>query len=135
MSKSYGNTIGLREDPEVVTQKLKAMQTDPARVRRTDPGNPEKCPVWDLHKVYSDQTTRDWVDQGCRSAGIGCLECKKPLIDKIVEEVTTMRKRAQEYQDNPDLVRNILTEGAEKAREAARATLDEVRRAMHLRGE
>ena len=135
MSKSYGNTIGLREDPEVVTQKLKAMQTDPARVRRTDPGNPEKCPVWDLHKVYSDQTTRDWVDQGCRSAGIGCLECKKPLIDKIVEEVTTMRKRAQEYQDNPDLVRNILTEGAEKAREAARETLDEVRRAMHLRSE
>ena len=135
MSKSYGNTIGLREDPEVVTQKLKAMQTDPARVRRTDPGNPEKCPVWDLHKVYSDQATRDWVDKGCRSAGIGCLECKKPLIEKIVEEVTTMRKRAQEYQDNPDLVRNILTEGAEKAREAARETLDEVRRAMHLRGD
>ena len=135
MSKSYGNTIGLREDPEVVTQKLKAMQTDPARVRRTDPGNPEKCPVWDLHKVYSDQATRDWVDKGCRSAGIGCLECKKPLIEKIVEEVTTMRKRAQEYQDNPDLVRNILIEGAEKAREAARETLDEVRRAMHLRGD
>ncbi|HUK02078.1 MAG TPA: tryptophan--tRNA ligase [Steroidobacteraceae bacterium] len=133
MSKSYANTIGMREDPDVVAQKLRTMQTDPARVRRTDPGDPEKCPVWDLHKIYSDEATRSWADKGCRTAGIGCLECKKPLIEKIVEEVRTMRKRAQEFEDNPELVRSIVTEGANKAREAARETLDDVRRAMHLR--
>src|SRR5271156_561853 len=126
MSKSYGNTISLREDPDAVAAKLKTMQTDPARVRRTDPGDPDKCPVWDLHKLYSDEATRQWVDQGCRSAGIGCLECKQPVIDRIVEEVTGMRRRAQEFQDNPELVTNLLAEGAEKAREVARATLEEV---------
>jgi tryptophanyl-tRNA synthetase len=133
MSKSYGNTISLREDPDVVTAKLKSMQTDPARVRRTDPGNPEKCPVWDLHKLYSDEATRKWVEEGCRTAGIGCLDCKRPVIERIVEEVTGMRKRAQEFQENPELVTNLIHQGDEKAREAARATLDEVRRAMHLR--
>jgi tryptophanyl-tRNA synthetase len=133
MSKSYGNTIGLREHPDAVAAKLKTMQTDPARVRRSDPGDPEKCPVWDLHKLYSDEATRQWVDQGCRTAGIGCLDCKKPLIEKIVEEVSGMRKRAQEFENNPELLANILAEGSEKAREAARATLDDVRRAMHLR--
>jgi tryptophanyl-tRNA synthetase len=133
MSKSYGNTIGLREEPEAVVQKLRTMQTDPARVRRTDPGDPEKCPVWDLHKIYSDESTRKWVNEGCRTAGIGCLECKQPLIDKIVEEISGMRRRAQEFEDNPELVRNIVAEGADKAREAARQTLDDVRRAMHLR--
>jgi tryptophanyl-tRNA synthetase len=133
MSKSYGNTIQMREDPDAVVAKLKTMQTDPARVRRTDPGDPEKCPVWDLHKLYSDEPTRAWVDHGCRSASFGCLDCKKPLIERIVEEVTGMRKRAQEFQENPDMVATILTEGGEKARAAARATLDEVRRAMHLR--
>src|SRR5450631_2970224 len=135
MSKSYGNTICLREDPDAVAAKLKTMQTDPARVRRTDPGDPEKCPVWDLHKLYSDEPTRQWVDSGCRTAGIGCLDCKKPLIERIVEEVTGMRKRAQEFQENPDMVATILTEGGEKARAAARATLDDVRRAMHLRSQ
>ena len=135
MSKSYGNTIGLREDPDSVAKKLKTMQTDPARVRRSDAGDPDKCPVWSLHQVYSDQTTRDWAAAGCRSAGIGCLECKKPLIDRVVEESTAMRKRAEEYENNPELVRAILTEGCEKARDAARETLDEVRRAMHLRGD
>jgi tryptophanyl-tRNA synthetase len=135
MSKSYGNTIGLRDDPDVVTQKLRTMQTDPARVRRTDPGDPEKCPVWDLHKIYSDAPTRQWVQEGCRTAGIGCLDCKKPVIDKIVEEIRGMRKRAQEFEDQPELVRSIVTEGAEKAREAARETLDEVRRVMHLRAD
>ena len=135
MSKSYGNTIGLREDPDAVTQKLKTMQTDPARARRTDPGEPERCPVWSLHQVYSDEATHRWVEAGCRSASIGCLECKKPLIDRLVEDTTAMRKRAQEFEENPELVRNILAEGAEKAREAARETLDEVRRAMHLRGD
>ena len=135
MSKSYGNTIGMREDPDAVAQKMRTMQTDPARVRRTDPGSPEKCPVWDLHKIYSDDSTREWVYNGCRTAGIGCLDCKKPLIDKVVEEINVMRKRAQEFEESPDLLRNIVTEGAEKAREAARATLDEVRRAMHLRAD
>ena len=135
MSKSYGNTLGLREDPDSVARKLKTMQTDPARVRRSDPGDPEKCPVWSLHEVYSDEATRSWASAGCKSAGIGCLECKKPLIDRIVAETTTMRERAAPYEDNPDLVRAILTEGSEKAREAARETLDEVRSAMHLRGD
>jgi tryptophanyl-tRNA synthetase len=110
------------------------MQTDPARVRRTDVGDPEKCPVWSLHQVYSDEPTRQWVAAGCRSAGIGCLECKKPLIERIVAETATMRQRAAEYESNPEMVRAILTEGSEKAREAARETLDEVRHAMHLRG-
>ena len=132
MSKSYGNTIGLREEPDAVAQKLRTMQTDPARVRRTDPGDPEKCPVWDLHRIYSDESTRSWVNEGCRTAGIGCLDCKKPVIEKIVEEIGAMRRRAQEYEDNPDLVRSIVAEGGDKAREAARQTLDEVRRAMHL---
>jgi tryptophanyl-tRNA synthetase len=135
MSKSYGNTIGLREDPDSVVRKLKAMQTDPARVRRTDPGDPDKCPVFELHRIYSDEKTREWASAGCRSAGIGCLECKQPLIEKVVAEVTTMRERAREYLENPDLVKNLVAEGAEKARAAARDTLDEVRRAMHLRTE
>jgi tryptophanyl-tRNA synthetase len=135
MSKSYGNTIGLRDDPDAVAQKLRTMQTDPARVRRTDPGDPEKCPVWDLHKIYSDEPTRQWVQEGCRTAGIGCLDCKKPVIEKIVEEIRGMRKRAQEFEGQPELVRSIVTEGAEKAREAARQTLDEVRRVMHLRAD
>jgi tryptophanyl-tRNA synthetase len=135
MSKSYGNTIGLREDPDSVAQKLRTMQTDPARVRRSDPGDPEKCPVWELHKIYSDAATRQWANEGCRTAAIGCLDCKKPVIDKIVEEITGMRKRAQEFEDNPELVRSIVAEGADKAREAARQTLDDVRRAMHLRSD
>ena len=135
MSKSYGNTIGLREEPDSIAKKLKTMQTDPARVRRTDVGDPEKCPVWSLHQVYSDEPTRAWAAAGCRSAGIGCLERKKPLIDKVVADASAMRSRAEEYEQNPELVRAILAEGSEKAREAARETLDEVRRAMHLRGD
>jgi len=133
MSKSYGNTIGLREEPDSVVEKLRKMQTDPARVRRTDPGDPDKCPVWDLHRIYSDEGTREWADHGCRTAGIGCLDCKKPVIEKVVEEIGAMRKRAQEFEENPDLLRNIVAEGAAKAREVARQTLDDVRRAMHLR--
>ena len=135
MSKSYGNTIGLREEPDSIVKKMRAMQTDPARVRRTDPGDPEKCPVWDLHKIYSDEATRGWVVEGCRTAGIGCLDCKQKVIDKVVEEVSGMRRRAQEFEENPELVRGIVAEGADKAREAARQTLDEVRRAMHLRAD
>jgi tryptophanyl-tRNA synthetase len=132
MSKSYGNTIGLREDTDSIVKKLKAMQTDPARVRRTDPGDPAKCPVWDLHKLYSNADTQAWVQQGCRSAGIGCLECKAPLIEKVVEEVSAISKRAQEFEENPELVRGIIAEGCERARGAARDTLDAVRQAMAM---
>ncbi len=132
MSKSYGNTIGLREDPDSVARKLKTMQTDPARVRRTDAGDPDKCPVYDLHRIYSSAETRNWVEAGCRSAGIGCLECKKPLIDSVVEQITTIRARAQEFEESPDLVRGIVNEGCEKARETARRTLTDVRGAIGL---
>ena len=132
MSKSYGNTIGLREDPDSVAQKLRTMQTDPARVRRADPGDPEKCPVWDLHLVYSDEKTRAWANAGCRSAAIGCLECKKPLIESVLVELDAIRQRAREYEENPDLVQSIVSEGCERAREAARATMDEVRAAVGL---
>lgn len=132
MSKSYGNTLGLREDPAEIARKLKAMQTDPARARRTDPGDPAKCPVFDLHAIYSSTATQEWAASGCRSAGIGCIECKKPLIDAVVVEVEAIRLRAKEYEENPDLVRSILAEGCEKARDAARATMHEVRAAMGL---
>jgi tryptophanyl-tRNA synthetase len=132
MSKSYGNTIGLREDPESVQKKLRAMQTDPARVRRNDPGDPEKCPVWDLHKIYSNEETKAWVQNGCRSAGIGCLDCKKPVIESILKELEVIRQRAREYEENPELVRGIVAEGCERARDAARATMSEVRVAVRL---
>ncbi|MDX1589709.1 MAG: tryptophan--tRNA ligase [Oleiphilaceae bacterium] len=132
MSKSYNNTIGLREDPDTVSTKIRRMQTDPARVRRTDPGDPDKCPVWALHDVYSDPKTKDWVQQGCRSAGIGCLDCKKPLEDAVIAEQAGFRERAREYENNADLVRSIINDGCEEARDAARDTLDEVRRVMGL---
>ena len=132
MSKSYGNTIGLREDPAEVAKKLKTMQTDPARVRRTDKGDPEKCPVFDLHRIYSSAETQAWAAAGCRSAGIGCLECKKPLIDSVVAEIETIRARAKEFEDNRDAVRGIIAEGCDKAREAARETMQLVRAAMGL---
>jgi tryptophanyl-tRNA synthetase len=132
MSKSYGNTIGLREDTDSVVKKLRAMQTDPARVRRNDPGDPDKCPVWDLHKIYSNEATQAWVQSGCRSAAIGCLDCKAPLIEKVVEGISTIAKRAQEFEENPDLVRGIIAEGCERARAAARDTLEAVRQAMAM---
>jgi len=133
MSKSYGNTIGLREDPVAVERKLRTMQTDPARVRRTDPGDPEKCPVWDLHKIYSDEDTRQRVAEGCRTAGIGCLDCKKPVIDRVVAETRQMHERAAPYVQDPARITAILEAGAEKARTAARATLDDVRSVMNLK--
>ncbi|MDP1707528.1 MAG: tryptophan--tRNA ligase [Gammaproteobacteria bacterium] len=132
MSKSYNNTISLREEPKVVETKLRAMPTDPARVRRTDPGDPEKCPVWSLHQVYSSDELKGWVQQGCRSAGIGCLDCKKPLIEAIQAELAPIRERAQEFAANPGLVRSIIAEGCDAARDVARSTLDEVRQAMGL---
>lgn len=132
MSKSYNNTIGLREDPDVIQQKMRTMPTDPARVRRIDPGEPEKCPVWGLHKVYSNDEVKDWVQKGCRSAGIGCLECKQPLIDSVLKEVNEFRERAKEFEENPQLVRHIAAEGAEGARDVARETLEEVKEVMGL---
>jgi tryptophanyl-tRNA synthetase len=132
MSKSYGNTIGLREDPEVVTKKIRTMPTDPARVRRTDPGSPANCPVWQFHRVYSDDSVQQWVTQGCTSAGIGCLECKQPVIDAVLAELAPIRERAVHYEDNPDQVRNILADGSEKAQELARDTMRDVREAMGL---
>jgi tryptophanyl-tRNA synthetase len=132
MSKSYGNTIGLREDPEEVSKKLKAMQTDPARVRRSDPGDPAKCPVFDLHKIYSTPEVQEWAAQGCRTAGIGCLDCKKPLIESVLAQINAIRARAAEYEENPDLVRGIVDQGCDKAREVARQTLADVRAAMGL---
>lgn len=132
MSKSYGNTITLRDTTDEVSEKIRRMPTDPARVRRTDPGEPEICPVYQLHKVYTDEATHDWVKQGCRSAGIGCLDCKKPVIDAIAAELAPMQQRAREYEANPDAVRLILNEGTERARDAARDTLIEVRQAMGL---
>nr|WP_323758759.1 tryptophan--tRNA ligase [Immundisolibacter sp.] len=132
MSKSYGNAIGLREDPDAVAQKLRTMPTDPARVRRSDPGDPEKCPVWSLHQVYSDDAQRAWVQEGCRSAGIGCLDCKKPLVDAVQAELSLFRERARPFEDDPGLVREIIAGGCEQAREHARETLDEVRQVMGL---
>jgi tryptophanyl-tRNA synthetase len=132
MSKSYNNTISLRENPTSVEEKISTMPTDPARVRRTDPGDPDKCPVWGLHEVYSDDEVKNWVQEGCRSAGIGCLDCKRPLIDSILKEQGPIRERAKEYQDDPETVRGIISEGCEAARDVARQTLEEVRQAMGL---
>ncbi len=132
MSKSYNNTISLREDETSVAKKIRTMPTDPARVRRTDPGDPEKCPVWQLHQVYSNEQTRQSVIHGCKSAGIGCIECKQPVIDAVLLEQRPMRERAQLYLDDPSLVRNIIADGNEKARKLATETMRDVREAMGL---
>ena len=132
MSKSYGNTISLRENPSVVEDKIKTMPTDPARIRLTDSGNPEKCPVWNLHQVYSDESLKKWVVEGCTNAKIGCLECKKPLIDTVLKEQEPIRERANEYLNDPETVRGIIAEGCDAARDIAKETLDEVREAMGL---
>ncbi len=132
MSKSYGNTIALRDDRDTVTKKIRTMPTDPARVRRTDPGNPDKCPVWQFHVVYSDDATREWVTKGCKTAGIGCIECKQPVIDGILKEQEPMRERAQQYLDDPSLVRAIVADGCDKARKLAQETMRDVREEMGL---
>jgi tryptophanyl-tRNA synthetase len=132
MSKSSGNVIMLRERPEDVTKKIRTMQTDPARVRRTDPGEPERCPVWSLHKIYSDANTKEWVLNGCRTAGIGCLECKQPVIESINAELKPIRERASQYEEDPSLVRNIIQDGCEKASDLANDTMRDVREAMGL---
>lgn len=132
MSKSYNNTIALRDDPKDVAQRLRTMPTDPARVRRTDAGDPAKCPVWQLHEVYSDDEVKGWVKEGCTSAGIGCLDCKQPVVDAMLAELSPIQERAREYSENPNLVRSIIAEGSEAARDVARDTMEEVRSAMGI---
>ena len=132
MSKSYNNTIALRDDPDEIAIKLRTMPTDPARVRRNDPGEPEKCPVWQFHLVYSDDATRGWVTEGCRNAGIGCVECKQPVIDSVLTELRPIQERAREYQKDLTTVRSIIEDGIEDAREVARDTLEDVRKAMGI---
>ena len=131
-SQSYGNTISLREDAESITKKVKTMPTDPARIRRTDAGNPKNCPVWELHQVYSDEATKDWAQQGCTTAGIGCIECKEPLIKSILKEQQPMLERAQQYLDDPSLLRALIADGCDKARKTAQETMRDVREAMGL---
>jgi tryptophanyl-tRNA synthetase len=132
MSKSYGNTIGLRDDPTEIEKKLRTMPTDPQRVRRTDPGNPDVCPVWQFHQVYSDDARRDWVREGCRTASIGCIECKQPVIDAVLAELAPIQAQARELEQQPELVRSILNDGCDHARDVARETMAEVRHAMSL---
>ena len=132
MSKSYANTIAIREAPEEVIRLVRTMPTDPARVRRTDPGNPANCPLWQFHQVYSDQATKDWARKGCQSASIGCLDCKQPVIDAILREQQPMFERAQQYLDDPSLLRSIIADGSDKARKVAQETMRDVREAMGL---
>ena len=133
MSKSYNNTISLREDPESIRKKVRTMPTDPARVRRSDPGDPAKCPVWQFHLVYSGDATREWVQRGCKNAEIGCLDCKTPVIDKILAEQAPMYERIKKYEEDPTLVRNIIADGCEKANKMAEETMRDIREAMGLK--
>jgi tryptophanyl-tRNA synthetase len=132
MSKSYGNTIAMREEPAEVQRKIQRMPTDPQRVRRSDKGDPQRCPVWQFHLVYSDAATRDWAHAGCTSAGIGCLECKQPVIDAVLREQQPWRERAEPYLTNPKKVHWIAEVGTERARNVARETMRDVRDAMGL---
>ncbi len=132
MSKSYGNTIALREDEESIRKKIRTMQTDTNRVRRTDCGDPDKCPVWQFHQIYSNDEVKAWVQQGCRSAGIGCIECKQPVIEAVLKEQEPMRERARMYEEDPQLVKNIIADGCEKARKLAQETMRDVRAAIGL---
>lgn len=132
MSKSLNNTLRLREDPIVVEQKIRTMQTDPQRVRRDDPGDPSKCPVFELHEIYSEKDVRHWASDGCRNAGIGCVDCKGPLIDAINKEQAPFIERAEQFENNHDLVRSIVIEGSEAARDVARETLEDVRSAIGI---
>lgn len=132
MSKSYNNVLSLRDTPEEIEKRLRTMPTDTNRVRRDDPGDPAKCPVWQFHEVYSDEKVMAWAKEGCTTAGIGCIECKQPIIDAVLKELKPMQERAAEYEAQPDLVRNIINEGCEAARDTARETMEEVRRVMSL---
>ncbi|MDA1339496.1 MAG: tryptophan--tRNA ligase [Methylophilales bacterium] len=130
MSKSYNNTISLREAPNEIEKKIRTMPTDPARIRRTDPGDPKNCPVWQLHAVYSDDKTKEWVEHGCKNADIGCIECKQPAIESILKELKPIQERANHYIDSPDVVKSVVAEGCEKARKLARDTMRDVREVM-----
>jgi len=132
MSKSYDNTVMLTDPEPVVRQKLKTMVTDPARIRRSDPGDPDKCPVGDLHKIFSDAGTMSKVNEGCRSAGIGCIECKSWAADALVRILNPMQERRKKYEDSPRMAWDILEAGSAKAREVASATMDQVRAAMNM---
>ena len=132
MSKSYNNTIALRDDPQIVEKKLRTMPTDPARVRRDDPGDPDKCPVWQLHEVYSDDGVKSWAREGCTKASIGCVQCKQPIIESVQLELAPIRERAEEYTQDANMVQSIINEGCEAARDIARGTLEDVRKAMGL---
>jgi tryptophanyl-tRNA synthetase len=132
MSKSYGNTIGLAEDEKSIRQKLKTMMTDPARKLRTDPGDPAKCPVFDLHRVFSTESTQSWAAEGCRTAGIGCIECKTALADRVVERIEPVSRKRRELENDLDYVRDVFREGARRAREAAGSTMETVREAVKL---
>jgi len=132
MSKSYNNTISLRENPKDVEKKIRTMPTDPARIRRTDCGDPEKCPVWELHQVYSSTETREWVMSGCKQADIGCVDCKQPVIDAVLDELKPIQERAEVYLQDPNLVRSIINEGSEAARSVARDTMEAVKKAIGL---
>ena len=132
MSKSYGNTIMLREEPAQVEKKILTMPTDPARVKRTDPGEPEKCPVWQLHKVYSNDEVKDWVKKGCRTAGIGCVDCKRPVIDAINQELKPIQSAIADYESDLGSVKRIVAEGSDAARDEANKTLNTVREVMGL---
>ena len=128
----YKRQISLRDEPEVVTQKIKKMPTDPARVKLSDPGDHNKCPVWQMHQVYSQQETLDWVVECCNKAKIGCIECKEPVIDSVISELDPMQERIAKYQSNPNLIQEIIFDGSERARSVAKNTLEEVRDAMGI---
>ena len=132
MSKSYENMISLRDEPEVITQKIKKMPTDPARIKLSDPGDPNKCPVWQMHQIYSPKDTLDWVVEGCTKAKIGCIECKGPVIDSVISELGPIQERIAKYQSNPNLIQEIIFDGSERARSVAKNTLEEVRDAMGI---
>jgi tryptophanyl-tRNA synthetase len=132
MSKSYNNAVFLKDPPQVVREKIRPMVTDPARKRRTDPGNPEVCPVFDLHKAFSSKETQAWAAEGCRTAGIGCLDCKGRLIDHLLHRMEEIHARRPEFAARPDTVWDILATGSRKARERATRTMEDVRAAMKI---
>lgn len=132
MSKSYNNTIALRDTPDQITKKIKTMPTDPARVRRTDPGDPEKCPVWELHQVYTSEITRNELSEGCKTASIGCIDCKQYIIDSIIDELKPIQQRMKDYLRDLSGVDSIINEGCEYARDVAQDTIEEVRKVMGL---
>ncbi len=132
MSKSYNNVIALRETPDNVTKKIRTMPTDTNRVRRTDPGDPSRCPVWQFHQLYSNDDVKKWVVEGCTTAGIGCIECKQPVIEGVLKELAPIQERARQYEEDPTLVRSIVADGCEKARKLAGETMRDVREAMGL---